>query len=447
MELFENYIDVSKLKQLKNIIELLRVYVKTATVEQRKFGEVMTPLETVKEMISILPPDVWQNPNLKWLDPCNGVGTFTLLVIYKLMMGLKNVIINENDRYKHIVENMITVYEIQSKNMDIYKLLIDPNNEYKLNAYCDNFLASNINMKYDIILGNPPYQEELITKKGSAKPLYNLFIEKSINMTNYLLFITPSRWFAGGKGLDNFRYKMKSSNKIKYIKHFDDATAIFGKSVEIKGGVSYFLYDNSHNGICNFNGTEMDLSVGDIISSNNKFDSVLRKLNDNKSITEIYIGTGYTGIQTNDNRLVDTKLNDEYIKVYVSKQKGFIKYIHIDNIKKSAAINNWKVFTPEAANSGGEGFGNIFIGEPGSVCSGTYIVFNVNSELESNYLILYLKTKFVDKLLCLRKITHHINSSALKWIPLVPIDRIWTDELLFDYFGLDETERKLFVST
>jgi len=89
--------------------------------------------------------------------------------------------------------------------------------------------------KFDIIIGNPPYNEELKTKQGSAPALYNKFIEYYMNKCNMLSFIVPSRWFGGGKGLDKFREMMLKKTDIVYIKHYDNATTIFGNSVSIKG--------------------------------------------------------------------------------------------------------------------------------------------------------------------------------------------------------------------
>ena len=114
--------------------------------------------------------------------------------------------------------------------------------------------------KFDIIIGNPPYNQELKTKQGSASSLYNKFIEYYDNKCKILSFVVPSRWFAGGKGLDKFRNMMLKKTDIVYINHYDDARQIFGNLVEIKGGVNYFLIDKNHNGTCCFNGSELKLS-------------------------------------------------------------------------------------------------------------------------------------------------------------------------------------------
>ena len=119
---------------------MLREYVKVGEVEKKKFGEVMTSLDLVKEMLSTLPEDVWTNPNLKWLDPANGTGPFPTMVIYKLMNGLKEWEPDDNKRYKHIIENMIYVCELQPKNMFLYMCVADPFDEYDINIYTGSFL-------------------------------------------------------------------------------------------------------------------------------------------------------------------------------------------------------------------------------------------------------------------------------------------------------------------
>ena len=169
----------SKFSYIKDVIRELREYVKVGEVEKKKFGEVMTPLELVKDMMATLPEEVWSNPNLKWLDNSNGCGPFPAYVIYKLMVGLSEWQPDEDLRYKHIIENMIYVAELQPKNMFLWLFTIDPKDEYKPNIYCGSFLESGFEYhkknvwgidKFDMIIGNPPYNEEF-SLSGTAKSL------------------------------------------------------------------------------------------------------------------------------------------------------------------------------------------------------------------------------------------------------------------------------------
>jgi len=159
------------------------------------------------------------------------------------------------------------------------------------------------------------------------------------------------------------------------------------------------------------------------------------------NISKICMGRGDNvfGIQTNDKRLTASP-DDDSILCHVSIQKGRIKYIRKEYIKNIEKSNTYKVITVEAATKGGEGFGNIYVSLPGEVLNGSYIYFVTNSVEESKSLQSYLKTKFANFLLSLRKISQHIKPDTLKWIPIVPFDREWTDKELYSYFNLTQEE-------
>ena len=132
--------NIPKLKHIKDLILILREYVHVGETEKKKHGEVMTPLELVKEMIQTLPKSVWSNPDLKWLDSSNGTGPFLAMVVYKLMTGLAKWEPDENKRYKHIMENMIYAGELQPKNQFLWITLMDPYDEFNMNVYTGSFL-------------------------------------------------------------------------------------------------------------------------------------------------------------------------------------------------------------------------------------------------------------------------------------------------------------------
>ena len=339
--------------------------------------------------------------------------------------------------------------ELNTKNCFVVKQIFNMDEKYKLNLYVGDTL--NIDLKkefgieyFDIIIGNPPYNEELETKKGSASALYNKFIEYYINKCNLLSFIVPSRWFSGGKGLDKFRGMMLNRNDIIYIKHYDDAKIIFGKNVSIEGGINYFLIDKQYNGLCNYNGNFIKLNKFDIIV-NSKYYNIITTILQYKNMSSIYIGQNYSGINSNDNRLIEKKTETSLL-CYVSQQKGFIKYIEKNNINKNRNFNKWKIITAEA--NGGKGcFGNIFIGKPNEICNQSYIVFEVESENDSKSLLTYMKCKLPNFMLNLRKISQHINEATCKWIPLPPLNIEWTDEKVYKYFKLNEDEIKLIKET
>jgi len=198
----ESIMNLPKMDYIKGIITFLKDYVLLADVEKKKFGEVMTPLTLVKEMLATLPEEVWSNPELKWLDPANGTGPYPILVIYKLMNGLKDWEPDEEKRYKHIIENMIYVCELQPKNMFLYMCAVDPLNRYSLNVHCGSFLEGGFDNKmkdwsvdnFDIVMGNPPYNG---AETGGGNSLWDKFIRKSIPKIQefgFLLLVHPSSW-------------------------------------------------------------------------------------------------------------------------------------------------------------------------------------------------------------------------------------------------------------
>jgi hypothetical protein len=233
---------LTKMDHIKDVILMLRKYVKVGEVEKKKFGEVMTPLELVKEMMATLPEEVWSNPNLKWLDPANGTGPYPTWVIFKLMRGLEKWEPNEEKRYKHIVENMIYVCELQPKNMFLYMCVVDPWDIYKLNIYTGSFLSEGFDKhmkevwntdKFDIIIGNPPYNDNQNSngKRGGGTSLWDKFVNKYFTILNengFICNVHPNGWRGLGKhaSIGN----LMKSKQILYLEIHDaqDGMRIFG---------------------------------------------------------------------------------------------------------------------------------------------------------------------------------------------------------------------------
>lgn len=171
-------------------------HIKTASIDKLNFGEVMTPISLVEKMLNQLPENVWSNPKLTWLDPAAGCGVFSLIIIKRLMNGLSEFEENEERRYKYIIENMIYVCEIQNKNIDLYNFFFNKENNYNLNYLCGDFLKDfNCNKKFDIIIGNPPYNN-INTGKG-GRELWMPFVRKSFDLLSdngFLCLIHPAKW-------------------------------------------------------------------------------------------------------------------------------------------------------------------------------------------------------------------------------------------------------------
>jgi adenylate kinase family enzyme len=438
----------------KKLLELINDCLKPKDIEKKKYGEVFTPIYFINSMLDELEvyykekynKCIFEDENLTWGDTTAGMGNFPVAIYYKLMDGLKTKISDEKERKKHILEKMLYMAEYNRKNCFIIKQIFDLNDEFNLNLYEGDSLQLDIKKefgisKFDIIIGNPPYNEEL--KSTGAKALYNKFVEYYIDKCNMLCFIIPSRWFSGGKGLDSFRENMLKRKDIVYIKHFDDASKIFGNTVDIKGGIQYFLKDINYNGDCNFNGYITKLNKYDVFVDG-RFHTLIDGIVKFESITKLYKSQDYYKIQTNDIRLKTDKTKDT-IKCYVSQQKGFEKYIDKKEIKKDC--NFWKVITARASHEHKSGFGNIFIGKPNEVHCKTYISFEINNENEAKSLLSYMKCRLPNFMLSLRKNSQDISESTCEWIPLPPLDREWTDKKVYKYFKLTADDMAIIENT
>lgn len=254
---------ITKLSDLKippKILEIVDANIAPKDFEKEKFGEVFTPIELILEMVAIIPPDIWKNPNLKWLDPANGIGNFMIVVYYKLMIELASQFKTPRECSAHIIRNMLYMNELNPKNVGISKEIFDSMHAEhadvggaavaaKANIHKSDFLKASVvhKIKYDIIIGNPPYNIEGIRsnariKTGNEKSIYKDFIEKSIALLNkdgLLLFLTPNSWV---RNTDFVLYK----TPMRYYKNIpiNDAFRIFGrKSAQIS--LCYFLTENS----------------------------------------------------------------------------------------------------------------------------------------------------------------------------------------------------------
>lgn len=438
----------------KELFEVIMECLKPKSVEKRKYGEVFTPLKFINENMLVNlekhyqashGKNIYEDETLTWGDTTAGMGNFPIALYYKLMNGLDKKIPDVNLRKKHILEKMIYMAELNKKNCFIIKQIFNIHNDYNLNLYEGDSLSLDIQKEFgvsslDIIIGNPPYNEEL-TSVG-AKPLYNKFVEYYIDKCKILTYVIPSRWFSGGKGLDSFRHSMLQRTDIAYIHHFDDEKTIFGPHVSIEGGVNYFLKDSSYNDKCVFNGSKTQLNKYDVFVDS-KYYTIIDKVKDLPSITQFYKSQDYHKIQTNDKRFRDTK-TDDTIKCYVSKQKGFEKYIPRNEIKTN--IGKYKVLTPDG-NGGNKCFGHTFIGYPNEVHSKTYISFELDTEDQAKSLLSFMQSRLANFLLALRKNSQHTSASTCKWIPLPSLDKIWTNDMIYEHFKLSDDDIQLIKST
>jgi site-specific DNA-methyltransferase (adenine-specific) len=434
-------INGDKKKLLEEITKLLIPKEK----EKNEKGEVFTPLKAIETMLDIFNEEykdenLFENENLTWFDPTNGIGNFLVCIYYRLMDGLKLKIVDEEKRRKHIIEKMLFGYEINEYNVEISKRIFN-SNKYKVNLDTGDFLKYKSKYKHSITIGNPPYQaDKKLTGGSSHKQIYHNFVEKALEVSDKVFMITKSNWFCGGTGLEKFRDKMLKCKKIKYIKHFNSSKDVFPKLGIIEGGVSFLLVDNNYKGSCKFNNTIVNLSTYDIIPIELECIPLIEKIkNQKKFLSDMFMSQLHYGVKSNDERLLEEK-DEKSIICYVSSKQSKDKRIKYINIKKFEKC--WKVIIARA-NGSKKNFGNIIIGTNNEVYSQSYVAFRVDDEKSADSLKSYLLCKFPNVLMGLRKITQDISTKTCKWIPLVPLDRIWTDTDVYKHFKLSDDDIKI----
>jgi hypothetical protein len=285
--------------------------------EKNNNAEIPTPVCLVDEMLNVIPNEFWMTPccdTKKVFEPCCGKGNFVLGIFDKFYEGLKEKYVDKMERCEIILTECLYYADLTTMNVfittEILKCHVQSYTgqeelDYSFNNYTGDTLdpkvrnALNIE-KFDAVIGNPPYSTD--PSKPNTKPLYDKFIERYIN-DKILLFVVPSRWFVGGKGLDKFREFMLNRKDIVLINHEDDSKKWFGSSIEIKGGVNYFLKDGTYFGECMFNSESYNLSNYDCIIKP-RYHQIINIVKNKRSIEEVYMGR-YFKIETNDKRYND----------------------------------------------------------------------------------------------------------------------------------------------
>ena len=311
-------------------------------------------------------------------------------------------------------------------------------------------INNNTNMKLDAIVGNPPYQVMDGGAKSSAKPVYQHFVSLSKSIKpNYLSMIMPAKWFNGGKGLDDFRSDMLSDNRIARLYDYIDGHDCF-PTVDIAGGICYFLWDSIYKGKCHvttqFNGNRVEndreLNSGDVYIRHIEELSILDKIGCEKSFLSIYPRKPF-GLST------DVKpTNEGDIILRYPGGRGSFKSSMVTTNKD--LIGKWKVVTSYAtAEHAGETDKNgqkriistLEILEPNVVCSETYLLVAVfDSKIEAENMLSYIKTRFVRALIAMITTTQHLARANFRFVPLQDFSKPWTDAELYAKYGLTEDE-------
>jgi hypothetical protein len=239
----------------KELLELINDCLKPKDIEKKKFGEVFTPMILINEMLDNLPNNVWKNKNLKWLDPATGMGNFPIAVYLRLMKELKEIIPNEKECKKHILENMLYMCELNKKNVLVCRQIFDTNNEYKLNIYegdtlkFDPFDTFKVK-QFDLIIGNPPYNKGGIRSHTGKQlgekneTIWTKFVDKAfkwLKMDGFLVFINPLSWLKKSHSLHN---KILEKHVI-WLKLWDDSQS--KKMINADIPISLYVLQNTLN--------------------------------------------------------------------------------------------------------------------------------------------------------------------------------------------------------
>jgi site-specific DNA-methyltransferase (adenine-specific) len=311
-------------------------------------------------------------------------------------------------------------------------------------------------MRFDVIIGNPPYQ---LGSDGGTRdvPIYQHFIEQAKALEpRFLSMVIPSRWMASGLGLNDFRKEMLSDTRIRELVDYPAASEVF-PGVEIKAGVCYFLWDSSHKGKCNvttYRGGEAvgpmprDLGEYDVFVRDGRAVSILHKVLSHKepSINGILARDKEFGWTSNFDGFHAKEKDGDVPLYFIRTMKRGVGFIERNKVTKSVhLIDTWKVLVPQAYN-GGDGIphpilGKSLVAPSPSVCTQSFLFFYVANEQEAKSLQSYYCTRFFRFLVSVRKITQHATHSTYSWVPMQDWNRTWTDESLYQKYGITAEEQ------
>ena len=310
---------------------------KITTDEQKKLGEVFTPLKLVNEMLDKLPKEVWTDKNLKWLEPAGGFGVFIITVYSRLMEGLKGVIkCDPKEREHYIKENMLYYNEYNEKNVEVYKLIMNPTGKFKLNIHRGDYLTKDYNFNFDIIIGNPPYQpENTKSSKANGHLLWDKFVKislQSLKTDGYLVYVHPLLWRkpTSEKSKTNGLFElMTKENQMLYLEIHGskDGLKTFGCATKYDFYVIQKTKGVKNTTVVDVNGKKHSINMGEWkFLPNYNFENIKKiLLKGGEKCCDVRYGSTYG----TERKYVQYEKTDEfkYPVVHATNKKG-VRYVY-----------------------------------------------------------------------------------------------------------------------
>lgn len=310
-------------------------------------------------------------------------------------------------------------------------------------------------MQFDVIIGNPPYQLSDGGYGTSAAPIYQMFVEKALELEpRYAVFVTPSRWMAGGKGLDKYRERMLSDKRLRNIVDYPKLYEGF-PGVKIRGGISYFLWDREYNGPCEVQTIWDGEPTGPAVARNLDAYDILVRRNEAVPILEKVRAKGEPtldsrvssrkpfGLPTNFKGKSAKEGLKQPIQLYENQRISWIE--RKDIAINAELIDEWKVLMTRVQGTSAavetKFLSKPIIAEPGTACTETYLVAgHFDTQTDARNYAQYLRTRFARFLVSLRKPTQDAARGVYGFVPDLPLNEKWTDARLYKRYGLTKDE-------
>lgn len=468
--------------------------------------EVFTPPQLVNEILDLLPATIWKEKKARFLDPGCKSGVFLREIAKRLDEGLSSSIPDRQKRVDHIFRHQLfglavteltsllsrrSVYCSKTANgkYSVCESFDDAHGNIRfarvehswedgrcafcgageagyarsadLESHAYEFIHTDkpeelFDMKFDVIVGNPPYQLDTGGSGRQAKPIYQLFVQQAMKLKpRYLAMIIPSRWFAGGMGLDAFREAMLNDRRIRHMVDFPNAKDCF-PGVSISGGVNYFLWDRDYDGPCTFDSIHdgkastlaRELAEFPVLVRYNEAVQVIHKVRAKgeaplsgivSAINPFGFPTSFRGSQTR---------TPGALKVHSSDGIGYVpkeKLIQGHDSARKYKVMVSQTTSEHAGEPAKDGkfrlLSTVRVLGPGEICTFSYIVVGpFASELEASNVKGYLYTKFARFLILQAVSSIHLSRDKFLFLPMQDFSIKWTDEKLYKKYGLNQEE-------